>query len=253
MKVSARMGLAYGILLASILLLAATQILAVRRLRALGEEAARSGLSTAMTSLQLVQDTELMAEYAGRFFREGDPEARKQIDQLRDSFNSDLGQLGAEVPPESGGKEVERLSQFWQRFLEDLWKTQSAPQRSEVPTAVAEDLDRLKTQVRTVYQASLDSIEARAEESRRVASRTERFAFVFAAGVLVVGGLSSFLIIRSVSIPLSGLAQGTRAMAEGGQIYRLDTSRNDELAQIAKDFNTITERLKAADRSGQEK
>ena len=44
MKVSARMGLAYGILLASILLLAATQILAVRRLRALGEEAARSAI-----------------------------------------------------------------------------------------------------------------------------------------------------------------------------------------------------------------
>jgi methyl-accepting chemotaxis protein len=37
-------------------------------------------------------------------------------------------------------------------------------------------------------------------------------------------------------------------MASGGPYYRLDTSRNDEIAQIAKDFNTIAERLKSAPR-----
>ncbi len=253
MKISMRIGLAFGILLASIVLLAATQIFVVRRLKTLGEEAARSGLSTAMTSLELMRDTELIAEYTGRFFLEDDPEARKRIDELRDSFNSDLQHLRAEVPPESGGKETERLSRFWQQFLEDLWSIQSAPRRAEVPAALADDLDRLKTQARTVYQASLDSIEARAEESRRLASRTERFSFILTAGVLVVGGLSSFLIVRSVSVPLSNLVQGTRAMAEGGQIYRLDTSRSDEIAQIAKDFNTIAEHLKSVPRSDQER
>jgi methyl-accepting chemotaxis protein len=37
-------------------------------------------------------------------------------------------------------------------------------------------------------------------------------------------------------------------MAEGGSCYRLDTSRSDEIAQIAKDFNTVAERLKSAPR-----
>jgi methyl-accepting chemotaxis protein len=113
---------------------------------------------------------------------------------------------------------------------------------------LAEDLDRLKIQARTVYQASLDSIEAQAEESRIIARRTERVSYIFAAGVIVVGGLISLLIVRSVSVPLSSLAQGTRAMASGGPYYRLDTSRNDEIAQIAKDFNTMAERLKSAPR-----
>jgi methyl-accepting chemotaxis protein len=60
-------------------------------------------------------------------------------------------------------------------------------------------------------------------------------------------GTDITLIVRSAR-PASSLAQGTRAMASGGPYYRLDTSRNDEIAQIAKDFNTIAERLKSAPR-----
>ena len=248
MKVPMRISLVYGILLASVLLLAAVQIFAMRRLRALNEGTARSGLSAAMTSLELMQDTELIAECAGRFFRQGDPEARKQIDVIRDSFQSDLQQVRTNIRSEAEGREIERISQFWQQFLENLWREQAIPQRREIPAVLAEDLDRLKIQARTVYQASLDSIEAQAEESRIIARRTERISWIFAAGVIVVGGLISLLIVRSVSVPLSSLAQGTRAMASGGPYYRLDTSRNDEIAQIAKDFNTIAERLKSAPR-----
>ena len=57
----------------------------------------------------------------------------------------------------------------------------------------------------------------------------------------------SFLIYRSISIPLVHLTAGTRAIAEGKFYYRLDTSRNDEFAQLAKDFNTMTHRLNELD------
>jgi len=245
MRVSVRISLGYGILLASILLLAAVQIFAIRRLQLLNEGTARSGLSAAMTSLELMRDTDLIAEYSGRFFRQGDPEARKQIDPLRDSFQTDLQQLRTYVRSEAEGTEIERLSQFWQQFLGNFQREQAAPQPGNFPAALVEDLDRLRTQTRTVYQASLNSIEAQAEESRIIARRTERVSWVFAVGVIVAGGLISLLTVRSISIPLSSLAEGTRAMAEGGSYYRLDTSRNDEIAQIAKDFNTIAERLKS--------
>jgi two-component system, NtrC family, sensor histidine kinase KinB len=248
MKVSSRITLGYGILLAAILLLAAVQISAIRRLQDLIEGTARSGLSAAMTSLELMQDAELIGEYAGRFFREGDPEARKQIDSLRDTFQADLQQLTASTRSKSEDKDAERLSEFWKQFLGNLGRAQSVSRPGEIPPDLAEDLDRLRTQTRTLYQASLRSIEAQAEESRVIARRTERVSWVLAAGVVVAGGLLSLLIVRSVSIPLTNLAEGTRSMAEGGSYYRLDTSRSDEIAQIAKDFNTVAERLKSAPR-----
>ncbi|HEX7090852.1 MAG TPA: HAMP domain-containing protein [Longimicrobiales bacterium] len=41
--------------------------------------------------------------------------------------------------------------------------------------------------------------------------------------------------------------RGTREVAEGNFRYRLDTSRSDEFAQVARDFNTMTERLAELD------
>jgi signal transduction histidine kinase len=43
------------------------------------------------------------------------------------------------------------------------------------------------------------------------------------------------------------LTEGTRAIAEGKFFYRLDTTRDDEFSQLAKDFNTMTRRLDALD------
>ncbi len=243
MKVSSRISLGYGILLASLLLLAGIQVYAIRRLQVLIEDTAGSGTSAATTSLELMQDAELIAENAGRYFRESDPEARKQIDSLRETFHSDLQQLRADIRSESENREAERLSGFWQQFLGNLERVPTVSKPGEIPPGLAEDLDRLKTQTRTLYQASLMTIEAQAEEARAIARRTERVSWVLATGVAVAGGLISLLIVRSVSIPLNSLAEGTRAMAKGGSSYRLDTSRSDEIAQIAKDFNTVAERL----------
>jgi signal transduction histidine kinase len=66
--------------------------------------------------------------------------------------------------------------------------------------------------------------------------------FVFAVSVLV-----SLLIVRSISKPLAHLTEGTRAIADGKFFYRLDTTRNDEFSQLARDFNKMTLRLNELD------
>lgn len=248
MKIPARISLGYGILLASILLLAVVQIVAVRNLQALNESASRSGLDAAVASLQLMQDGEMLRENVERFFRYRDPEAGKQIDAIRESYQADLEQLRACIRSDPEAKDLDRLTAFWKEFLETLWREQAASKPGNLPEDLIEGLDRIRTQARTVYQTSLSSIEARGEESRTIAHRAERISWAIAAGALVIGGLMSLLIVRSISIPLSSLAEGTRTMAHGESYYRLDTSRDDEIAQIAKDFNTITERLRSSSR-----
>jgi two-component system sensor histidine kinase GlrK len=64
---------------------------------------------------------------------------------------------------------------------------------------------------------------------------------------LAISVLVSFLIIRSISKPLAHLTEGTRAIADGKFFYRLDTTRNDEFSQLARDFNKMTSRLNELD------
>jgi two-component system sensor histidine kinase GlrK len=59
--------------------------------------------------------------------------------------------------------------------------------------------------------------------------------------------LVSLLIVRSISKPLANLTEGTRAIADGKFFYRLDTTRKDEFAQLAQDFNKMTLRLNELD------
>jgi signal transduction histidine kinase len=70
------------------------------------------------------------------------------------------------------------------------------------------------------------------------------FATFFALAISV---LVSLLIVRSISKPLAHLTEGTRAIADGKFFYRLDTTRNDEFAQLAHDFNKMTLRLNELD------
>ena len=56
---------------------------------------------------------------------------------------------------------------------------------------------------------------------------------------LAISILVSLLIVRSISKPLANLTEDARHC--GRQVlHRLDTSRNDEFAQLARDFNTMT-------------
>jgi two-component system sensor histidine kinase GlrK len=78
-------------------------------------------------------------------------------------------------------------------------------------------------------------------------ARAQWISLSAAALALILSCLVSFAMIRSISEPLHNLTQGTRAISEGKFFYRLDTSRNDEFSQLAKDFNSMTRRLNELD------
>src|SRR5205814_10183710 len=69
-----------------------------------------------------------------------------------------------------------------------------------------------------------------------------------AIGALILGLLLSAQIIRSIVGPLGRLTEGTREVSAGRFAYRLDATGGDELAQVARDFNSMTERLDELDR-----
>ena len=99
----------------------------------------------------------------------------------------------------------------------------------------------------SVYQISLQSMVVEVEKSKATSETAALILWCAVFAALAISILVSFLIYRSISHPLANLTEGTRAIAEGKFYYRLDTSRNDEFSQLAKDFNTMTRRLNELD------
>ena len=77
-------------------------------------------------------------------------------------------------------------------------------------------------------------------------------SWLAAVGALLLSILLSALLARSILEPLARLAEGTREVSAGRFGHRLDAAGNDELAQVAREFNSMTERLDELDRMKRE-
>ena len=76
----------------------------------------------------------------------------------------------------------------------------------------------------------------RGEKAQRVSWIAGLFSFLLGAIVFA-------FLIRSINDPLRRLTHGTRAIAKGQFWHRLPAHGNDEFAELARDFNSMTERL----------
>jgi signal transduction histidine kinase len=82
----------------------------------------------------------------------------------------------------------------------------------------------------------------------KAATSAERVSLLAALAALVLMILLSAHLVRSIVVPLGKLAEGTRQVSAGRFDHRLDTDGDDELAQVARDFNSMTGRLDELDR-----
>ena len=65
-----------------------------------------------------------------------------------------------------------------------------------------------------------------------------------AVAVLVVAGLASVVISRTLTHPLAELVEGTRAVAAGDLSIEVNVARQDEFGVLASSFNSMTLQLK---------
>lgn len=111
-----------------------------------------------------------------------------------------------------------------------------------------ESLERVGAETRRLALASQDAMSDEVTRSESAAQFAERVSWLAAIAALVLSILLSALLVRSIVDPLGRLAEGTREVSAGRFGHRLEAGGSDELAQVARDFNSMTERLDELDR-----
>jgi two-component system sensor histidine kinase GlrK len=111
-----------------------------------------------------------------------------------------------------------------------------------------QSLDQLRDDTRQLAAASQDAMSRELASSEQAARTAEHLSWFAALGALLLSLLLSALLVRSIVGPLGRLAEGTREVSAGRFGHRLDTSGGGEFAQVARDFNSMTERLDELDR-----
>jgi NtrC-family two-component system sensor histidine kinase KinB len=167
--------------------------------------------------------------------------------EARTRFEAELRAQEANIT-EPGELEATRdLRARWtgyQRALEDV-RAGAAPARLEryfealVPAG--RDVQR---SARAILAINQDAMQRKSEAARRSADRTTTLV-VGAALAAIVGGLFfSVWIMARLLRPLTALTQTVRRIGEGDLDARAAVTGNDEIAGLAQEFNTMTERLR---------
>lgn len=188
-------------------------------------------------------------ENASKYVVTRDPGYLEKFRQILGDFDAALLRLESTALSERESARFAALLEEWDRFR-PLAERLPAFAQAAAPDSLSlleRQLDTLHVLARSLGEASQAAMLARLERSASAARSAERLSWIAASTALLLSILISALIIRSISESLARLKRGTHEVAAGNFRYRLDTSRSDEFAQVAHDFNTMTQRLAELD------
>jgi signal transduction histidine kinase len=250
MKITTRISLGYGLFLVVLVILVVYQVFTIHRIQSINRTVSGIDFQNTLVCLQAMRDLDLVEEHARKSFALADRDYLRLLQEYRKDFENSLMTLKNRANSSKEQAALGRLVNQWNDFNQHLTALQEQLPLggTSLPDILQEDLKSLNTEIRSVYQANLDGMASKVEKSRSTGETAVLVLWVTTLVVFAIGILVSFLIYRSISKPLAHLTEGTRAIAEGKFFYRLDTTRDDEFAQLAKDFNSMTRRLDELDK-----
>lgn len=171
----------------------------------------------------------------------------RQAVEHRSLFEAEIAVQEGNIT-EPGEREVtRRLRAVWTDYQEKFDQLKEAPDPEASKRFYFAELEPTFYKVKTVADEILamnqDAMVHRSEDVRRTAKRMNTITVTTALSALFLGLFLSTLLTRRLLRPLSVLSQATRRIGEGDFTARARLRGEDELAQLARDFNAMASRL----------
>ena len=240
MRVSTRLATSSGLVFLLLTGVLAYEVGQVNRLARLSGGLARSGLAAAELSIEQIADLGDLEAGAKKAFVTRDPDYSIRVRDLADRVSSRQEKMAS-----LGLSEGVRTQ--W-----DLFGTAWRPVRLAIPGFVTGkvveneflgSLGRAQAQALALATATRVAIREDAARAQSSADRASVLSLAAASMALLVGAVALTLTVRSIQRPLTRLARGTRAVAQGHFDELIEIRGGDEFALLAADFNQMVKKL----------
>jgi two-component system sensor histidine kinase GlrK len=246
MRISTKIIAGYALLIGIMASLATCQVVSARKTESIVTSLTSADFRSGRLSLELIRDREMIEEYARKAFALGDPDYATRLQISIDSFNRVLAELRASVRSPEAVQRLAAVLPHWAACAGQLASSLEGPAEiwpRDIPPQLESSLGQLKAGVEDLYQVILRGIDSEVQSSHRT-TRGMELASLYATGfALMLSSVISVLIVRSITKPLRQLTDGTRAVAEGRFGSQLDVATDYEFAELARDFNSMMQRL----------
>ena len=250
MKVTSKIISGFLILMLLGVVVLAHQLSVIHQMRTANHDLSEIDVTSATTVLHMKELAALLNDNTRRYLVGLDPAYAGLIDDFRNDFIEELTRLRKTVRSERERAETEKLA----AALDDSWRAFNRlkdQNQAFDPHALPPDfeiaLNHLEGQTDIVFDAVQVSIKQQAANAEAIGQRAERVSWIAGIFSLFLGSIVAAVIVGKISEPLVRLTKGTRAIAKGQFWHRLPAHGDDEFAELARDFNVMSEKLGALD------
>ena len=254
MRVSTKLGLAFGLLVSLIVAMLVYHVSVIQEVARLNRDLSAVTVRLALSSTDQLGQLDDLEESASKYLVTGDDGYLEAYRRSRRAFTSSLQQL-RDLPLTGDEQvEVELLTGAWDAFLRTVSLVPpSDPVVAEIDlsaqlTTLAAAVEPVRRQTRRVSQASQLAMAETVQLSTSAARRASRMSGGAGVATALAAVLLALIIVRSISERLGQLKRGAQGVAEGDFSVRVDSGGSDEFSEVARTFNAMAERLGELDR-----
>jgi signal transduction histidine kinase len=245
MNVSTRIIFGISVLMVLAVLALGYQVYINQQLQLVTHELSEVNLQATRDVVLQEYDILVIDELSRKYFLV-DREYGKDLDGWRQDFESRLYELQHLRLSPKEKADLTLVAQAW-----DAYRRQWDVELEQNPVGKTENfsfdlytrLEAIKARIEKLDDSIQTAVTERVRETSAMGERAQRFSWYAGSVALVVGGLIAILLFWTISRSLRQLTQGTRMIAQGQFSHRIPATGRDEFAELARDFNAMSQRL----------
>jgi len=152
----------------------------------------------------------------GNITEKGEAEATRELRRVWDSYRRELRNLESLLPGEAGDF-------YFQRLFPAFGQVKAAADR--------------------ILEINQDAMVLKSDRARRAAQQNIALIVAVTLGAFAVGLFASAALTSRLLRPLGVLSQAVRRIGEGDLLARASVQASDEIGRLAREFNTMADRL----------
>jgi signal transduction histidine kinase len=251
MKVSSKINSGFLILMALALVVLLNQYRVIHQLQAVNSDLSELSLNSATTVLRIDKIEDVLFDDSKKYLGGLGPSYAQSAIDGRQDFLDRLNELRKTVRSDAEraatGHLATALDDYWAAF--NRLKEQNKDwDPHDLPSDFTNAMDHLQAETEVAHDAVQISMKQQVAAAANVRQDAKRVLWAGGVVALLLGVIVATGIVRSINEPLRRLTQGTRAIAKGQFWHRIPAQGKDEFAELAKDFNIMSERLGELDR-----
>ncbi len=251
MTIGRKLYVAFGFVLAMVVMLFFVTYIAVQR-----EKSVKSAASLSQDINNLKSQMMQNSLYLGNYLLSGDTREIEKMNEGIHTLSDKIREIETRPLTDQQKSALEQASQSaegWaNEFADPLVKKRHDVDQGNATVAELQIFYLQKDQASWIQKFSqyLDSArhensQLMGDEDNRASNATIVIALIFTIIALVIGGVISYSTARSITEPLTNLMSVAKQIGDTGDLeHQIDTTRADEIGELARSFGNMVTYLK---------